>query len=91
MQDAGRVETEREDVDLLVPQGLAQPRQRPGGVGRRGGRLLFLLSSLGGAQPLDDGGAGAGGYEELIGSLEAAMLAGDPDAYLALMSPAVRR
>ena len=55
------------------------------------GGLLFLLSSLGGAQPLDDGGAGAGGYEELIGSLEAAMLAGDPDAYLALMSPAVRR
>ena len=53
--------------------------------------LLFLLSYPGGAQPLDDGGAGAGDYEALIGSLEAAMLAGDPDAYLALVSPSADR
>ena len=54
--------------------------------------LLFLLSYPGGAQPLDDGGAGAaGGYETLIGELEAAMLAGDPDAYLALVSPSADR
>ena len=52
--------------------------------------LLFLLSFPGGAQPLDDD-AGADGYEPLIEALEAAMLAGVPDAYLALVSTAADR
>lgn len=50
--------------------------------------LLFLLSHAGGAQPLEDGVGGTGGYDALIEDLEAAMLAGDPAAYVALASPA---
>ena len=54
--------------------------------------LLFLLPYPGGAQPLDDGGARAtGDYDALIEALEAAMLAGDADAYVALASPAADR
>ena len=54
--------------------------------------LLFLLSYPGGAQPLDDGGDRAtGDYDALIEALEAAMLAGDADAYVALASPAADR
>ncbi len=50
--------------------------------------LLFLLSHSGGAQPLADGAAG---YEPLVEALEAAMLSGDPGAYVALASPAADR
>ena len=54
--------------------------------------LLFLLPYPGGAQPLDDGGDRAtGDYDALIEALEAAMLAGDADAYVALASPAADR
>ena len=50
--------------------------------------LVLLLGCPGGAQPLD--AAGEGGYDALIEALEAAMLAGDPAAYVALTSPTDR-
>ena len=53
--------------------------------------LLFLLSHPGAAQPPDGGTAATGDYGALIEELEAAMLAGDPDAYLALVSPGADR
>ena len=54
--------------------------------------LLCLLSQPGGAQPLEDGRAGVtGDHDALIAELEAALLAGDPDGYLALVSPAADR
>ena len=53
--------------------------------------LLLLLSHPGGAQPLDDGAGATAGYEPLVEALEAAMLSGDPAAYLALASPAADR
>jgi hypothetical protein len=53
--------------------------------------LLFVLSHAGGAQPLDDGVGATGGYDALIENLEAAMVAGDPAAYVALASPSADR
>ena len=53
--------------------------------------LLFLLSHAVGAQPRDDDVAPAGGYDALIEELEAAMVAGDPAAYLALASSSADR
>ena len=53
--------------------------------------LLFLLSHPGGAQPSDDGAGAAAGYDPLVDALESALLAGDPDAYVALASPAADR
>ncbi len=47
--------------------------------------LLCLLSHPGGAQP--SGAGAAAGYEPLVEALEAAVLSGDPDAYVALASP----
>ena len=51
--------------------------------------LVLLLGCPGGAQPLD--GGEADGYEALIEALEAAMLTGDPAAYVALASAAADR
>ncbi len=53
--------------------------------------LLLLLSQPGGAQPLDGGAGAAGGYGALIDALEAAVLSGDPGAYVALASPSADR
>ncbi len=53
--------------------------------------LVFLLSHAGGAQPRDDAVATTGGYDALVEALEAAMVAGDPDAYLALVAPSADR
>ena len=53
--------------------------------------LLFLLSHPGGAQPRADGAGATAGYEPLVEALEAAMLSGDPGAYVALASPAADR
>ena len=53
--------------------------------------LLFLLSYPGAAQPPDGGAVATGDYDALIAELEAAMLAGDPGAYLALVSPGADR
>ena len=53
--------------------------------------LVFLLSHPGGAQPLDAGAGTTDGHEALIEALEAAVLSGDPGAYLALASPAADR
>ena len=53
--------------------------------------LLFLLSHPGGAQPPADGAGAPAGYEPLVEALEAAMLSGDPGAYVALASPAADR
>ena len=52
--------------------------------------LLLLLAHPGGAQPLVDGD-GAPGYGPLVEALEAAMLSGDPGAYIALAAPAADR
>ncbi len=53
--------------------------------------LLFLLSYPGAAQPPDGGAVATGDYDALLAELEAAMLAGDPGAYLALVSPGADR
>ena len=53
--------------------------------------LLFLLSYPGAAQPPEGGAVATADYDALIAELEAAMLAGDPGAYLALVSPGADR
>ena len=53
--------------------------------------LLLLLAHPGGAQPLVDGVGVPAGYEPLVEALEAAMLSGDPDTYIALAAPTADR
>ena len=87
----------RQPARQASPGGFARRPTNPAAVravpGRRllgAAALVLLLWCPGGAQPLDDD-AGAGGYDALVEALEAAMLAGDPDAYVALASPAADR